>query len=359
MRAAYPLWPALVLLACEAASDELPLGILRVGSVAVQSDANGDGRLNPGESARLRVSFEGRLDDRLTCTVTSETPGVEVQSWDADLSVSYCGACTSDVAVQVGAQVAAGTVARFRCDAFTFEIAIEDADVALAVDDVRIERDDNGDGVLNPGERATLQIGVRDDGGADITRSGCVVASQTVGVEVQAYDDDLDFPYCSAGQTCGASSVAVTVAPDLAPGTLARFTCALVDEQEATREIAFQTRVERSAARPIFDGFTVRDGEALGPGYAGQLTVRLQNVGASALTSARCTVISDAAWLTVQAWSDALSYSHCAADADCGSASVAVEVAEDAPPGAQATLRCDLVDDQDQVWPLRLPIALP
>lgn len=338
---------------------------VRLLGVQVVDDANDDGRLNPGESARLRVEIQVDGEPAsLECAVTSETPGIDVAERDDTLHFFHCAdACADAVAVEASAQVPPGTRARFRCEpaeggGFGFEVAVEAADVALTVDRTRITDDSNGDGVLNPGETAEFRVGLRNDGTAAVTRTRCIVGALTEGVEVVEGSDSLDYFHCGAGADCGESSFRVAVDPGVAPGTVAGFACALVDREEATWSFEVRARVEASAARPVFDGYRTEDDEPLAPGYQGALRIRLQNVGPSALSRAGCTVDSDADWLEVTAHDDALMFFACGADSECGEDGIRVRVVEDAPPGGRARLTCDLTDAQEQVWPLSLVISL-
>jgi hypothetical protein len=344
----------LLLLGC-AASDADQGGARFVG-VSVTDDPNGDGRLSPGESASLRLEFEG-ASVSVDCQPVSATAGVTVSDPDERVRVGYCGGtCAADFRIQVGAQVPPGSRARFQCGDLAFEVPIAAPDVTLRVATLRVDEDSNGDGVLNPGESAEISVGLRNDGASAVTGSRCVVGALTAGVDVT--DASLSYYFCKGGEDCGESSFRVQVAPDVAPGTVARFACALVDQQDATRSVEIAARVEASAAHPLFDGYSTEGGRPLVPGYTGDLRVRLQNVGPSALTGSRCTVTSDQAWLTVQSFDDGLSYYHCPADSDCDDDSIAIAVADDAPPGGHATLTCPLVDAEERTWPLTLPVTL-
>lgn len=354
---------ALLCLACGPTPDE-ETRTLELRGVAVHGDSNGDGRLNPGESAELRVELGGEGVSTLRCAVASETAGVELASTDDELRFYSCsGTCREDFRVKVGPQVAPGTVARFRCDAedgasLRFEVPIEAAAVSLRVTAVRVDDDANGDGVLNPGESASIEIALRNDGASAVTGTHCVVGALTAGVDVQPTDGELQYFHCKAGADCDTSDFDVRVAPDAAPGTVARFACALVDGQDAAWPIEVSARVEASAARPVFDGFTTEGERPLVPGFRCELRVRLQNVGPSAMTGASCAVTSDAPWLEVQAFDDELRFFHCKADAECGEDGFDVRVADDAPAGGRATLTCPLVDAQQQTWPLTLEVTL-
>lgn len=294
--------------------------------------------------------------------MVSYTEGVEVGENDAQVRASFCSdTCADTFAVTVAPSVPAGTSARFRCkpetgDAYEFEFPIEAAEVDLRVAGIRISGDGNGDGVLNPGETAEIHVRLRNHGAAAVTTTRGIVGALTEGITISANDETISYYRCAAGADCGDSSFRVTVAPDATPGTLARFASALVDAQEATWPIELAARVEASAARPLLDGYRT-GGAPLAPGYSGTLHLRLQNAGPTALTGSTCTVTSDAPWLAIT--TDAsLRYYHCPADADCGESSVTVRVDDDAPPRGQATFACDLMDAEQQAWPVSLVVAL-
>ncbi len=363
--------PALCAFQLFAGIDAFDDADLVVTRLSIGSDLYFDGRLNPGDTAKVFVNVRnrgGEPDGALRCTVTGGAAGVRVSAADDSLFFGYCtGLCDSSFGVEVDPDVAPGTQATFRCDLgltdlLTFTVPIEAPDVALVIDQIAVEDDPTDDGALNPGESARLRISLRNTGTASLDRLSCVVGSDTVGVDVLASDDSLLWSRCEAGGPCGESTVRVQVSPEVPPGTRAALRCDLVDPGQQVIPLTFEQVVEAPAARPRVDGPpTIEDdgGDgALGPGEAARLVVALTNAGVSRLPNAACTVASDVAWLEVLESDATLNFSSCDADSDCRSSSVRVRAADDAPPGATATLSCPLEDALGAIWPLSFTLIL-
>lgn len=348
---------------------------LEVVEVVVVADPDRDGRLAPGERAQIEVTVlnRGTEDNGYgRCAVTTETAGVTIDPLrDDGLTYGSCSPgerCGDTFNLEVAPSVLEGTVIAFRCTPetdgaeLTFEVTIRAPDVVPAVADLVVLDDADRDGVLNPGETARVQVLLANLGTSDLTASRCVVGSETPGVVVQSSDETLDYQRCAAGQTCGPSDLRVAVGPEVPPGTSARFTCALVDDGERAWPMAFALPIEGPAAVPRFDALEVlddtdRDGR-LAPGESARLRITLQNIGVSALPSARCVVTSATPWLTVSPSDDILDFNFCAADATCNASDIRVIVEAEAPMGGSAVLECALVDARGLGYEVQIPIDL-
>ncbi len=305
--------PLLLLVACEGFEVDLR------ASAEVASDANGDGVLNPGERADVvvRVRNDGGADATAgRCAVVSEDAGVTIEegaelSWYGCPGDSDCG--SGRFSVEVAADAADGAEVAFRCEhgdgtiRFTLPVRVTSARPVVAA--VEVVGDGNGDGVLNPGERARLRVSLRNEGAAAITQSRCAVSSDTPLVRVDEAADELGFYRCDAQADCGRDEVSVEVAEDAPAGTVAHLACPLVDKEENLFEVAFAVRVLPGAGRLVVDAVE----GTLAPGERRELRVTVRNAGVVAASAYRCEVNGPG----VDAGAE-LSWYRCDAGADCG-----------------------------------------
>ncbi|MCA9544123.1 MAG: hypothetical protein KC613_07020 [Myxococcales bacterium] len=343
---------------------------LALRGVTVTDDAYADGRLNPGDQARVVVQVNnggGEPESSLSCTVTGGGQGVQVDPRDDSLSFGYCsGACESSFRVTVDPGALVGQRVFFNCDLgdagrLSIPLTVEAPDLRPEVGRITITDDATADGVLNPGEAATVSVELVNAGGAALSRSTCVVGSDTAGVEVLAADDDLIWNGCAPGAECGTSRFRVQVGPQVPPGTMIDWRCDLVDAAEAVYPLTFRRRVEASAARPRLVVTQVDDdGDdgALDPGEAATLGVLLLNDGLATLPRATCVVETGHGWAEVMASDDDLTWNGCAGDRECGTSRVRVRLEADAPVGEPATFACTLEDTLETRWPLEFAVIV-
>lgn len=338
---------------------------LTVLGVEISDDFNEDGWLSAGESATLTVHAGnrglGNADRNTECTPRTMAAGVEVRGslrFNACRSRTVCDS-SFEVTVPPGLD---GETLDFECTpgdgtpAFTFAVPLVAPDVRLELAHLAWVNDPSEDGVLNPGETATLEVGFRNVGASALSRSRCVVGAISGRARVSASDDTLSFNTCASGSLCGVSTIQIDASEARADEGLT-FGCDLVDSQARVWPQTFSLRVEPLAAQPAVDLVSVfedadRDG-LLSADETARLRVALQNVGPSTLTRASCTVTGDDV-IEVLSSDDTLNYNRCDADDDCGTSDIRVRGLRT----GTGTLICPLENSQGTRWMLEFPVEV-
>lgn len=214
------------------------------------------------------------------------------------------------------------------------------------VSSVEIREDTNDDGLLNPGERASLAIGVS---GLRSSASGRLsTSSPDVSVERET-------SYLSSSQGLHVGAFVVEVAPGAALAD-ADFTVT-VDGLD----LPFSHPIETTRAAPVVGAVTITDdtnGDAvLSKGESASLSIRLDNVGSSAIPDPHATLTSPDERIVVTR--DAVSYRDIAAgEDDAGYGTFTIEIADTTPAGTAVALNLRLVDELENVWDVPVPIEI-
>jgi hypothetical protein len=340
---------------------------LQPSGALIEGDPNQDGKLNPGESAtvRLFVTNQGNTATESASCVATLRAG-PITFTERTLDYRRCDPaerCESTLEVTVHDDAQPGDTIEISCDlgdvqtdSIEFVLGVHANDVQLALTELTLFDDPNRDGVLNPGETGRVRVGLRNDGSSRLTSSHCIVGSLTPGVLINSSDDMLSFRNCDAEDDCGTSEFRINV-EEASAGTSARFTCDLIDNQENLWPIEFTLPIERSVARPQIDTIEVLDDTdddgQLSAGEAGKLRVAIQNIGPARLTRSDCVVTGDS-HLEVLDSDDQLGYVACDADEDCGTSEIRVR----ALTSGRATLRCPLENAEGTIWPLQLELEI-
>lgn len=226
--------------------------VLAIEDLKVLDDADRDGVLNPGESARIAVTLRNVGTSDLTpsrCVVGTGSPGVVVQTASETLEYRHCEAgdtCgTGEFRINLSPEVRAGTDVDFRCalvDAAerTWPISLKfrvEAPAARPRLTTVVVDDDDRDGQLNPGEGGRLQVGLRNIGVAALPSSSCTVTSEVAWLTVQTAVDTLDYSYCAADADCRTASFRVRADAEAPPGGSTTLTCALEDDRGLRYEV--------------------------------------------------------------------------------------------------------------------------
>lgn len=234
---------------------------------------------------------------------------------------------------------------------------------ALAIVDVQVDGDTNGDGWLSPGERAEVSVEIFNGGAADFGRAQCLVGSQDRDLVVESTDNTLIFSSCAAGRSCGTSWFDVSVSPEAALGDVA-LSCVLIDDAEQVAELRFDLPIRAPDAIPLVGGVEVTS-DSNGDGvlnYGEQATLRvsLRNAGLSTLTRSTCELSPAADSHTeAQISDDDLNYSDCQPGRSCGASSVDVLVRPFSGEGAHAArFDCALTDGLGDVHRVPIEVAV-
>lgn len=201
-----------------------PAGHMVIDSVTVESDNNRDGELNLGETAILRVAVRNAGTSRVTsteCTVSSESPHVEVRSSYDTLSYSSCDpgevriSSSSALRVDVLQTATDGLELPFDCTlrdaqqapfSVPFVVPVYRTSARLEERGVEVLSDDDGDGQLEVGESAYLRLSVQNTGAAQVSSSAGTVTSTADEVEFVQSHDTATFGDCGPGDTVVSSS---------------------------------------------------------------------------------------------------------------------------------------------------------
>ena len=235
-------------------------------------DTNGDGILSPGEHATLRgLDFRntGTSEIRgLQGAVSSTSPYIEFDPGDDSVvavgATCYPGSTCSDslyLGFTVSPDTPLNSTVEFRVElvddlnnfySLSFAVRILDDDVELALEAFTIIRDTNGDGILSPGEHATLRgLDFRNTGTSEIRGLQGAVSSTSPYIEFDPGDDSVVAvgATCYPGSTCSDSLyLGFTVSPDTPLNSTVEFSVELIDQLENRYELAHGVLIERPAS---------------------------------------------------------------------------------------------------------------
>lgn len=350
-----------------------------VTQVKVASDSNGDGALNPGETARLVITLTNQGTARMmeASLRVSAAPGAVSMTPDTELDCgtldpgesAACGDSWDYPKVTVAESAAPGTSQTFTAVAtdalgmswpltFTVPIAATAAKPALEALDVLSDTD--GDGKLSPGEHARLRPTLRNTGTSRLVDARLTLESQADTVVVSGAEQDCGDVNPGQEVICGDSWDYPTV--DAAQGakadTAAPVLIHVEDAQGAAWTLSTQLPVVQTAAIPTLHELAVVQDEtgdgALSPGEKGRLRVTLRNTGTSKLVEAEIEIASDAEWLEVTSQPTAECGTLSAgATEQCGDSwnLTQVQATADAPVGA-APVTVRVTDSLGNTWTL-------
>ncbi len=218
----------------------------------------------------------------------------------------------------------------------------------IAIDRVEIVGDDNADGVLNPGESASVAITLFNKGG---DRSGVriAVSAAVTGVSVES-----DSSYCGTATSSGMVQCG-GVGIEVAPGTTVPLTVEVTDEDGAVGTLTTELLVTSTAAEPVVGAVEVTsdsNGDGiLSPGETGSVQVTIFNGGTSELNGLRfdATTTTPGATLTNE------NSHYCGNPGPLKSVScspIDVELSTEVTPGTLLELKLALRDEVGATWPL-------
>ncbi len=340
--------------------------------VRVTDDNNKDGVLNPGETAWLVVSVQntgaGSVSGvRLTLSTTSQFATVETTSG------AYCGmVMSSDTScghheITVSENAPSGTPISFDAVAededgkewsFSFVVDVFASGAQPSIERVLIKDDSNKDGVLNPGEKAWLEVTVRNVGLSQLDGLKGVLVAESLAATIE--DGEM---YCysvkpDAQSSC--QSVAVEIGGAAVPGIDLRFRADFEDEVGATWSLPFSVPLSASGALPELQRVEVRDDDnqdgVLNPGEKAQIRITLVNHGSAEINGAKGTLSTETADIEFASTDPLYCYNLDPGKSDtCQTSSITV--LQTAELEAQHTFKLVVVDNVGASW--NLAFTLP
>jgi hypothetical protein len=315
-------------------------------AVRVVSETNGDGVMSPGEEGRFRVEVRNSwlgTARMVTGTLSTSQPGVTITSgaklFFGDLesgvtacgvsSASYTSSCSEtywlpNISVAKTVSPTASielqlTVRDADANEFglSFQVALGAIDQTFRVSTLTVVEDSNADGVVSPGETATLKVPLNNSGSSSALGIEGTVTTSQAGVTI-ADGSKLYFGMIDGGATvCGSSTpgyagdcnasyylLKVQVAATVAATTIVPFLLQLEDAVGNTSTATFELTL--GAIDQTFSVSTitiVRDSNADGavsPGETAQLRVPVTNSGGSGARGVVGTVITNELGVSVE-----------------------------------------------------------
>jgi len=230
------------------------------------------------------------------------------------------------------------------------------------IESIEVHDDSNSDGVLSPGEKAKIQILLRNGGEGDLVGPDFVLSTDSAYVSVTGGDTGScgNVLQPEAKRLCGSSTV--EVAPNAPPGTNVHFTFLVTDAESSSWTLEFSLPLLATAANPKIETVEVMDDDnddgVLNPGEKAKLRLLLRNGGASDLMRPDFVLSTDSEYVTVSGGDTGSCGNILQPEAKwwCGSSSV--EVAPNVPPGTNVLFVFFVTDDQSNSWPLEFSLPL-
>ena len=368
MRRLAPALLALLPLGCGVFDDEVA-----VGSVHVVDDDNADGRLSPGESARLEVTVEG-YDASSSVRGTLSTSGpVAVTAAEASLhgsggsvtgrfgvEVSPAAAVGEDVAFSLGLSASDGQGDK-RSDTVSFALRIEATGARPEIVLVEVTDDDNDDGAVNKGETVRLRLHLRDAGTSDLPGCEGVLVSSDPFVAVT--HDRVTFGDVEVGETeTGHQTFAIEVDEATPAGHAPALTLQVTDDLASSWALPVPLTVAATGAQVVFSRFEVADDDdddgLVEAGEDVSLKLYLKNAGTSKALGVDAVLSSNDALLAISGGSAERSFG----DLDPGEEGTAYQsfrlaLAPETPRGHAFELFLTITDDQANSWAARFPLT--
>jgi hypothetical protein len=236
----------------------------------------------------------------------------------------------------------------------------------LVYGSVEVEDDDNGDGILNPGEsNIWLRIMLLNRGGSAITStSGTLHTASpyvTIGSpEITFYRFNSTGSVSYTERTCDFCPNSIDIAPETPPGTVIDFRVALVDDDDQRWQVDFQMTVQSALGRLVFRSVEVEDDDnsdgVLNPGEESiWLRIGLENQGSSAISTTSGTLRTASPYVTIGSslitfyrFNPAGSASY--TERTCDFCPGLIDIAPETPPGTIVDFRIELTDGEEQPW---------
>ncbi|MEN9800455.1 MAG: hypothetical protein RL653_4152 [Pseudomonadota bacterium] len=363
------------------------------GALTLLTDTDGDGKLKPGESGRLRLEVlnSGTLTALgLSGTLTTTTTGVTLSS-AADLSLGdlapgaracvedpTCTSTTVGPEVTVATDAAPGTVINLQLvltdslqNVYAVPFSYKVDGIGFSPAGLTLLTETDGDGRLSPGESGRLRVRVSNTGTMPATGVTGTLTTTTPGVTL-TYATDMVFGNISAGalscaddSTCGSTTVGpvLTVSSAVPVGTVINFQLVLTDSLQNSYTVTYSYSSVMSPLR----GFspvsltllseTNGDGK-LSPGESGSLRVKVSNSGTIKAFAVRGTLTTTTPGVTLT-YATNLSFGDmvpgaqaCAAEPSCNNAGAGpyIAVSSTVPLGTVIDFQLALTDSLQNTY---------
>jgi uncharacterized cupredoxin-like copper-binding protein len=283
--------------------------VLRLHDVAVVDDDNGDGVLGPGENADLVVTLKNDGDATAVSTIgllTSSSEYVTITtplSGFGDIEPGMAGdnagdpfTVVLDPATPYGTEIEFSVFVQAGAYSETLDFSLVVLAPVLSLMEVNVVNDDNGNGLLEPGEAADLVATFTNEGEATANKVTSVLRTESPYSAI--YDSTGAFGSIASGDTADNTDDPYTVFADSATPNFEEIPFSIVI-QAGTFTDTFDFTV--TVYVPLITLQDVRvvndtDGDnALEPGETGDLVVTLHNegeVGAEDLSSVLSSISS-------------------------------------------------------------------
>lgn len=272
---------------------------LSLESLQITDDSNSDGVLNPGERARLRMTLKNTGSSRVSWlhgSLTTESSYVtELQSKIEFPWMGPGGSQSNTSSLTISTSTPPGTVIPFvlfltneegQPHTLSFSLTVFESAASLVVKSVEFINDSNGDGVLNPGERAGLKITLENAGSSRV--SWLRGSLTTESPYVTELGSKIEYIWMNPGQSRDQGQNSLTIASDTPPGTVIPFVLALLDEEEQPHTLSFSVTVFKSAGHLAFKAVSLTMGGnedgTLNPGESAHFDLTIENIGTSDVT---------------------------------------------------------------------------
>jgi subtilisin family serine protease len=232
------------------AVEAIKMGAIRYTSFAINDpDGNGNQRLNPGESVMIDLTLDNIADmsvSNVSVELSSNSPEVTI----TDNVVDFPNFAPNDTltvenafAFSVSEDVTSGQSIMFSIAISVdgelsgyFNFGVEVCDYALQYANTVVLNDNDGNGLLNPGETADLRIFIENIGNE---MAQMLTGKLTTDYEfVTINDNDKSYSTMGAGMM-GYADFNVTLDPDAPEGAAIPFTLDLEDAFGRHSELAF------------------------------------------------------------------------------------------------------------------------
>ena len=343
--------------------------------VSIHDDDNNDGRLSPGESARLGVAVSGYSDGAsVRGTLSTDAATVTVSREDSYFQSGGSGTLTGTFSVDVAAGAQVGSDASFtvalrassansddRNDSVAFALPIEATGAQPEIAQVEVTNADNGDAVANKGETVRLKVHLHNGGTSDLPGCAGVLVSSDAHVDVT--HDKVTFGDVEQGETeTGYHTYTIEVDDGAPAGHQAALTLQVTDSLDSSWSLPVPLTIVATGAQIVFSRYEVSDDDdddgLVESGEDIHLKVYLKNAGTSEALGVDAVLSTNDPLLEIGDGSQERSVG----DIDVGEERSAYQayrlaVSPDTAPGHTFDLFLTITDDQANSWTDRFTLT--
>ncbi len=359
----------LVLSAGAAGCDVFALD-LQVSSVEVTDDDNDDGRLNPGEHARLRLrvsgwnsstgSVNGTLSSASDLVVVEDrstymtSAGSEVRAGSFDVGVSPDAEVGTDIVFDLALEYSSSGGSDSGAERLSFSVPIVATGAEPVVEAVEVTEDSNGDGIPNKGEALQVRIHLHNAGSSSLPDCDGVLLS--AGPYVTVLRDTVDFDDVAAGETkTGWRTYELAVDQAAPAGHEAALSLQVRDALSNVWTLPVPLTIQATGARVVYSRLEVTDDDD-DDGLAEadesvELKVWLKNAGTSRALDVEAVLSANDALLSLQGDTPQGDYSDIDPGEEAGGwRGFRMDLAPETPAGHAFELFLTITDAQANSW---------